>query len=171
MSELQRVKKVIDWLVFEGVAESQKDVAEKCGYGESYMSQVLSGRVNLSSRFIKNLAMLDERLSEEWITTGDGDMLRNNQTNNQSGTGNNNQQGYAGHDLMLTSNSEKLLEDFVKGVQGQNKVAEKAMEQTGKALEQTGKALDSIKIALNEAAENRRLVERLISIIEKNNKE
>lgn len=156
MSDLQRVKKVIDWLVFEGIAESQKDVAEKCGYGESYMSQVLSGRVNLSSRFIKNLVMLDERLSEEWIATGEGDMLRNGVSNVQSGNGNNNQQGQAGHDLTQNNNSQEIFVGFIEALKGEQAIAIKSMGQTDKALEeiaehrkQTDKVLDMLRASMN----------------------
>lgn len=103
-------------------------------------------------------------LDINWLRTGEGEMLRHAYIISQEGDNGIRQQGLAGHDLNQTNNSEKLIEDFIKGVQHQNKVAEKAMEQTGKAL-------DSINCALNEAAENRKLVERLISLIEKNNKE
>lgn len=152
MSDLQRIRKVIDWLIFEGMAESQKDVAEKCGYGESYMSQVLSGRVNLSSRFIKNLSALDERLSEEWIESGRGEMLRNGISNFQTGNGNNNQQGNAGHDLTQTINPPCTfaVDSVIAQIENQRKLTESAQRQIDKAQEQIDRLLSIIEKMQND---------------------
>lgn len=58
MTEIERVTKVVDWLIFEKIVDSRRDLAEKLGYTESSLSQIINGKVNLSDRFIKKLSIL-----------------------------------------------------------------------------------------------------------------
>jgi hypothetical protein len=47
MTETQRVKKVINWLVFMEYAENERELAEKLGYTKSSFSQIVNGKVPL----------------------------------------------------------------------------------------------------------------------------
>ena len=76
MSDIERVIKVVDWLIFEKIVTSRKDLALKMGYTESSMSQILNQKVSLSDRFIKKLSNLDERLNLDWILDEKGEMLK-----------------------------------------------------------------------------------------------
>lgn len=58
MTETQRVKKVINWLVFMEYAENERELAEKLGYTKSSFSQIVNRNIN-----------------EVWIMTGEGNML------------------------------------------------------------------------------------------------
>ena len=42
MLDIERVIKVVDWLIFEKIVTSRKDLALKMGYTESSMSQFLN---------------------------------------------------------------------------------------------------------------------------------
>ena len=75
MTETQRVKKVINWLVFMEYAENERELAEKLGYTKSSFSQIVNGKVPLSERFVQKLASVDRNINEVWIMTGEGDML------------------------------------------------------------------------------------------------
>lgn len=75
-AELQRVIRVVDWLIFERIAESRRDLAEKMGYSESSLSQILNSKVSLSGRFIKKLANMNDQISIDWIEKGEGEMLK-----------------------------------------------------------------------------------------------
>jgi transcriptional regulator with XRE-family HTH domain len=75
MTDLERIIKVVDWLIFEKKIESQRDLAEKLSYTESSLSQIINGKVPLSSKFIKKLSILDERINIDWIIDGVGEML------------------------------------------------------------------------------------------------
>lgn len=75
MTDLQRVKKTINWLIFIGFAENEREVAEKLGYKKASLSQILNGHTPLSEKFVKNLCSADENLNEVWILTGEGDMF------------------------------------------------------------------------------------------------
>ena len=75
MTETQRVKKVINWLVFMEYAENERELAEKLGYTKSSFSKIVNGKVPLSERFVQKLASVDRNINEVWIMTGEGNML------------------------------------------------------------------------------------------------
>lgn len=75
MTETQRVKRVINWLVFMEYAENERELAEKLGYTKSSFSQIVNGKVPLSERFVQKLASVDRNINEVWIMTGEGNML------------------------------------------------------------------------------------------------
>ena len=79
MTDLERVIKIVDWLIFEKVVKSRRELAEVLGYTESSMSQILNGKVTLSERFIKKLSTIDNRINEDWIRHEFGNMLKTTQ--------------------------------------------------------------------------------------------
>lgn len=77
MTDIQRVKKVINWLIFQEVADSEKALADLLGYTKSSFSQIINGRVPISEKFVKKLCGLDENINEVWILKGEGTMFKN----------------------------------------------------------------------------------------------
>ena len=77
MSDIERVIDVVDWLIYKKKVKSRKELAERMGYTESSMSQILNEKVPLSEKFIKNLSIVDSFINEDWIRTGEGKMLNN----------------------------------------------------------------------------------------------
>lgn len=75
MTDLERVTKVIDWFIFENIAENQRDLAKILGYTESSLSQIVNGKVKLSPKFIKKLSNLDARINDKWVLDEEGDMI------------------------------------------------------------------------------------------------
>lgn len=160
MTDIERVKKVINWLIFEDIGSSQKEIAELCGYQESYVSQVLSGKVNLSSRFIKKLSELDSRVSESWMLNGAGDMLVSDNPVVQCGDNNNNQQGHAGHNLTQTNNSKEIFEGFIEALKSQQTITLKSLDQVDASMKQTQKAIDEI-------SEHRKQTDSILDMLRK----
>lgn len=80
MTGIQRIKKVINWLVFMEYAENERELAEKLGYTKSSFSQIVNGKVPLSERFVQKLASVDRNINEVWIMTGEGNMLNSVET-------------------------------------------------------------------------------------------
>lgn len=78
MDATQRIKKTINWLIFQEVAESERELADKLGYTKSSFSQIVNGKVPLSDKFVKKLCALDENINEVWVTDGTGSMFKNN---------------------------------------------------------------------------------------------
>lgn len=72
----KRLKKVINWLIYQEVAESETALAKMLGYQKSSFSQIVNGKVPLSEKFVKRLCSLDENINEVWILKGEGEMLK-----------------------------------------------------------------------------------------------
>lgn len=77
-AKIERVIKVIDWLIFDNIIKNRRELAKILSYTESSLSQILNGKVDLSARFIKKLSLVDSRISLKWIESGGGAMLQNN---------------------------------------------------------------------------------------------
>lgn len=76
MDTRRRIKKVVNWLIFQEIVESETDLARTLGYQKSSFSQIVNGKVPLSEKFVKRLCALDENINDIWILTGDGNMLK-----------------------------------------------------------------------------------------------
>lgn len=77
MDELTRIKTVVKWLIGQGYAGNQESVGKLLNYSnKSSFSQLLNGKKPLPSNFIERLAGLHDKLNSEWITSGQGDMLK-----------------------------------------------------------------------------------------------
>ncbi|MGM9870692.1 MAG: helix-turn-helix domain-containing protein [Muribaculaceae bacterium] len=76
---LQRFLAVVEHLKTNGVALTRKSLAEKLGYNPAVLSMILTGKQGFSMRFIKALQNLDIRISEDWLLTGKGKMLEDNE--------------------------------------------------------------------------------------------
>lgn len=75
MTEVERAKSIVKWLISNRVALTQKGIAQKMGYNHSVLSQVLNGRVSMTEKFMQTLCSLDSRLNYEWLLNGSGEML------------------------------------------------------------------------------------------------
>ncbi len=75
LKDYERAQRIISWMIFERKFSTRRDLADLIGYKESYLSQMLNGKVPLSERFLSMLAAIDNRVNLEWIKTGIGDIL------------------------------------------------------------------------------------------------
>lgn len=75
----QRIKKVINWLIYQEIADNERALSEMLGYTKSSFSQIVNGKVPLSDKFVKKLCSLDENINEVWVSDGTGEMFKNNQ--------------------------------------------------------------------------------------------
>lgn len=83
MSNLKRIKKVINWLIYKEIGESEKEIAERLGYTKSSFSQIVNGKVPLSDKFISKLCSLDENINLVWVQSGEGEMLLEHNLNSE----------------------------------------------------------------------------------------
>lgn len=77
LTDLQRLKKVVKWLIFSDFGDNEKEIAELLGYKKTSFSQLMNGKVPLSDKFIDKLVSLDNNINKVWIKTGEGLMLKN----------------------------------------------------------------------------------------------
>ena len=71
----KRIKKAINWLIFNDIAENERALAELMGYTKSSFSQIVNGKVPLSQNFINKLRSFDENINEDYIVNGCGSFL------------------------------------------------------------------------------------------------
>ena len=83
MSNLKRIKKVINWLIYKEIGESEKEIAERLGYTKSSFSQIVNGKVPLSDKFISKLCSLDENINLVWVQSGEGEMFLEHNLNSE----------------------------------------------------------------------------------------
>ncbi|GIM49450.1 helix-turn-helix domain-containing protein [Capnocytophaga stomatis] len=79
MTDLQRIKKVIKWLIFSDFGDNEKEIAEILGYTKSSFSQILNGKVPISDKFVEKILQLDKNINKVWILTGKEYMFKNEQ--------------------------------------------------------------------------------------------
>ena len=76
MTDLQRIKKIINWLIYIDFAPNEAGVAQKLGYTKSSLSQILNGKVPISEKFIEKLCQADEAINKVWIMSGEGTIFK-----------------------------------------------------------------------------------------------
>lgn len=127
MTKLERIKILINILIFNGHAESQKDFGIKMGYeNESYFSQIINGKVNLPKNFIEKLKSIEPRVNEEWIDEGTGEMFIGDNAVNSNfakNIGGDNQQ-----------NSGKVIEALANQLTEKDRQIAKSQEQIDRLL-------------------------------------
>ena len=132
MSDLQRLIKVIDWLVFERTVKNRRDLAVKIGYTESSLSQIINKKVPLSDKFIKKLVIIDKRLNPDWILTGEGSMIKNEETQKSGDMFNNEERIEMTATIKLMKEGIEYRDEIIKSLKEQldakNQVIELLME-------------------------------------------
>lgn len=151
-----RLKKVINWLIFNEIAESEKALSERLGYTKSSFSQIINGKVPLSEKFLNALCSLDKNINKIWIKTGEermftknidiaqivdtnsGEIINNigaedNSSNTTTNTTNNNTtNNYA--ECEKAAKSSKLLGMTIEEIAEQRKLVSKAQEQIDRLI-------------------------------------
>lgn len=72
----ERVRQTMEWLKDNRLFSSNRAIAEKMGYNPSVVSQVITGKSNVSERFVKSLCSIYPSLSFNWIWNGNGAMIQ-----------------------------------------------------------------------------------------------
>lgn len=132
MEREKRVRKAINWLIYKGAAENERELAERLGYTKSSFSQIVNGKVPMSDKFVNKLCSLDENLNSVWILTGEGEMFTGNCLNGEMTvndnhiTTDNDNQGNGGTDSALSKAIDEIGE--------QRKLVAKAQEQIDRLI-------------------------------------
>lgn len=124
----KRLRKAINWLIYQEIAENERELAERLGYTKSSFSQIVNGKVPLSDKFVKNLCSLDENLNSVWISTGEGDMFLSDclKSENSNIVGDNNNWNNVNTDAALLRALDEIGE--------QRKLTQAAQEQINRLL-------------------------------------
>ena len=87
MTETERIKKAIKWLIGSGIAKTQEGIGLLMGYSnKSAFSQVVNNPDKRPEDFVVRLCNLNNALNKNWLLTGEGSILKNtDQTVRQGG--------------------------------------------------------------------------------------
>lgn len=77
MTANERVRKVVNWLIYQGIAANDRELSDLLGYTKTSFSQIVNGKTPLSDKFIIKLCRLDDNLNKVWIAKGEGSMFLN----------------------------------------------------------------------------------------------
>lgn len=78
MTENERIKKAIKWLIGSGIAKTQEGIGLLMGYSnKSAFSQVVNNPDKRPEDFVVRLCNLNNALNKNWLLTGEGSMLKN----------------------------------------------------------------------------------------------
>ncbi len=75
-SRCERARKIVQWLISNGYANNQKCLAQLLGYNHAALSQILNGKVPMSSKFMNTLCSKNPILNRQWLETGEGEMFK-----------------------------------------------------------------------------------------------
>lgn len=70
--DLKRVRQVCFYLMSQGYADSMKELAPVLGYTAGTLSSILTGKRDLTIKFIENLLILDENVNKNYILKNEG---------------------------------------------------------------------------------------------------
>lgn len=78
MTDTERIKKAIKWLIGSGIAKTQEGIGLLMGYSnKSAFSQVVNNPDKRPEDFVARLCNLNNALNKNWLLTGEGSMLKN----------------------------------------------------------------------------------------------
>ena len=78
MTDTERIKKAIKWLIGSGIAKTQEGIGLLMGYSnKSAFSQVVNNPDKRPEDFVVRLCNLNNALNKNWLLTGEGSMLKN----------------------------------------------------------------------------------------------
>ena len=78
MTDTERIKIAIKWLIGSGIAKTQEGIGLLMGYSnKSAFSQVVNNPDKRPEDFVVRLCNLNNALNKNWLLTGEGSMLKN----------------------------------------------------------------------------------------------
>lgn len=101
----EKLKKVIFWVISQGMAESQEEIAYKLGINPQYLSQVVTGKKPLSTKLAKNFVKIFNNINLDYLLGVSEVMLKSETADNNSGLVNANQSHPGISDLIKAINN------------------------------------------------------------------
>ena len=118
INKLDRYKILINHLKDLGVIESQQDFGRKLGYNNpSAFSQVINGKAIEPKQFTQKIKELYPPLNEEWLLTGEGEMLVNSGISASIDGSHNQINGHGAHGNFNGCESSAILSERVKSLE------------------------------------------------------
>lgn len=124
---LRRLKRVINWLIFKEIAENERALAETLGYTKSSFSQIVTGNVPLSEKFMKRICSLDENINFVWLQSGEGEMFLSNNLNSEDSG------------VTVSSDVWKIIKQQAESLSARDKQIDELMEMLKEQIQENKK--------------------------------
>lgn len=130
----QRLREVVNFLKEQRKVLSDGEFADKIDVGRSQLSEVMSGKRKVSERYILKLLTKFPEISEEWLRTGEGEMLNLTYSTTVSPTvlADDHSTAIAGNKNVV--NADQTIAMLVAEVSAQRRLTEKVLEQNSELL-------------------------------------
>lgn len=130
----QRLRQIIDRLKNERKVYTDADFARLAEVSRSELSQMLTGKRPVSKRIVNTLLTEFPEISEEWLRTGEGDMLNLAYSHDVSPTvlAEDHSTAIAGNKNVV--NADQTIAMLVAEVSAQRRLTEKVLEQNSELL-------------------------------------
>jgi plasmid maintenance system antidote protein VapI len=130
----QRLRQIIDRLKNERKVYTDADFARLAEVSRSELSQMLTGKRPVSKRIVNTLLTEFPEISEEWLRTGEGDMLNLAYSHDVSPTvlADDHSTAIAGNKNVV--NADQTIAMLVAEVSAQRRLTEKVLEQNSELL-------------------------------------
>ena len=128
----QRLKIVIAELRKRKKVYSQAEFAEIVGISRTQFSEIVTGKRKLSDKAIHKIITALPDINEDWLRTGEGEMLKSHSAN-----ADNHSISIAGEGIKenkINVNTDETIAMLVAEVAAQRKVTEKVLEQNSELI-------------------------------------
>lgn len=122
----QRVKLIVNELKKQRRIHSDADCARLIGIDKAELSKMMSGKRNISQRCINGLLTTFPEINEEWLRTGEGEMLKNT-----SAVAESHSISIAGEEIKenkINVNADETIAMLIAEVAAQRRLTEKVLE-------------------------------------------
>ncbi|WP_300939741.1 hypothetical protein [Bacteroides acidifaciens] len=112
MAKNRRIKLMVNWLISQGIINTQQELGEICGiHNKSRLSQLVNGH-SYSREFINKFSEIDDRINVDWLLTGEGEMLKDSSPNIGEVSGNDNTIGMSVTQTIENNNGQNAGRDI-----------------------------------------------------------
>ena len=135
----QRVRKVVDELKRQRKVYSDADFARIIDIPRGDLSQMMSGKRKVSKRCVSNLLANFSEINEQWLKSGEGEMLKNT-----SAVADNHSISIAGEGIKendIRVNTDKTIERLIAEMSAQRKLTERTLAEIAAQRQLTEAAL------------------------------
>lgn len=121
----QRIREIIDVLKSQRIVLSDGEFATEVGIGKSQLSEVMTGKRNVSEKYIRKMRTRFPEINEEWLRTGEGEMLKIHPT-----VAENCSVSIAGDEIKenkINVNGDETIASLIAEVRAQRKLTERTL--------------------------------------------
>lgn len=127
----QRLKDLIKELKRQRKILNQAELAQLAGISRTQFSELVTGSRKISDKAIHKISSTFPEINEEWLRTGQGEMLKN------SASAGNNSMSIAGDEIKgnkITVNNDNTIALLVAEMAAQRRLTEKVLEQNSELI-------------------------------------